>query len=439
MTSASNRQAVAATSGGWIALSSESRVLVVGASPNDVFVAALWAAIGAPDGLQRILDLITSKGLSATPPFALLDFTGGLRVIVRGDVTVGVTGAGGEESLAGSGVSTWVERSFDAATGVSVVVVDAEPADVPALPLASGAAWIASLTVGEVATAPSRSTPVPVLEPTPSPEPTPVTEPVEGSTAVATAAPAIAPPASTGAPTEATEATPAEVDIEATVSEATVSEAPTANPAETPTVAIDNLETSPEGYDYLFGDTMYRSVADAAVRDDEEAPDAAPADSDSDSDSDSGSDSGGDHDGQTVLTSDIAKLRGRRKPKAAAEIPPPAPAAPVVSLVLADGSREPLSQPILVGRSPSVSQVSGGKMPKLITVGGADQDISRTHVRFALEGGTVVVTDLHSRNGTTIAMPGKDPQKLRAGEPTSVIVGTMVDLGGGVTFTVDEA
>ena len=425
MTSASNRQAVAATSGGWIALSSESRVLVVGASPNDVFVAALWAAIGAPDGLQRILDLITSKGLSATPPFALLDFTGGLRVIVRGDVTVGVTGAGGDESLAGSGVSTWVERSFDAATGVSVVVVDAEPADVPALPLASGAAWIASLTVGEVTTAPSRSTPVP--------------EPVEGSTAVAAAAPTIASSASTGAPTEATEATPAEVDIEATVSEATVSEAPTANPAETPTVAIDNLETSPEGYDYLFGDTMYRSVADAAVRDDEEAPDAAPADSDSDSDSDSGSDSGGDHDGQTVLTSDIAKLRGRRKPKAAAEIPPLAPAAPVVSLVLADGSREPLSQPILVGRSPSVSQVSGGKMPKLITVGGADQDISRTHVRFALEGGTVVVTDLHSRNGTTIAMPGKDPQKLRAGEPTSVIVGTMVDLGGGVTFTVDEA
>ena len=431
MTSASNRQAVAATSGGWIALSSESRVLVVGASPNDVFVAALWAAIGAPDGLQRILDLITSKGLSATPPFALLDFTGGLRVIVRGDVTVGVTGAGGEESLAGSGVSTWVERSFDAATGVSVVVVDAEPADVPALPLASGAAWIASLTVGEVTTAPSRSTPVP--------------EPVEGSTVVAAAAAAAAPtiaspaspasPASTGAPTEATEATPAGVDIEATVSEATVSEAPTANPAETPTVAIDNLETSPEGYDYLFGDTMYRSVADAAVRDDEEAPDAALADSDSDS----GSDSGGDHDGQTVLTSDIAKLRGRRKPKAAAEIPPPAPAAPVVSLVLADGSREPLSQPILVGRSPSVSQVSGGKMPKLITVGGADQDISRTHVRFALEGGTVVVTDLHSRNGTTIAMPGKDPQKLRAGEPTSVIVGTMVDLGGGVTFTVDEA
>ena len=55
-----------------------------------------------------------------------------------------------------------------------------------------------------------------------------------------------------------------------------------------------------------------------------------------------------------------------------------------------------------------------------------------------VEGGTVVVTDLHSRNGTHVVLPGKSPQKLRQGEPTTVIVGTVVDLGGGVTFTVSE-
>ncbi|WP_411698113.1 FHA domain-containing protein [Conyzicola sp.] len=398
MTTVSTRQAVAATSGGWIAFSSASRILVVGASPNDAFVAALWSVVGLPDGLQRTLDLVTSKGLSATPPFALLDFTAGLRAIVRGDVTVTVTRAGGEETLSGSGVSTWIERSIDRATSVSLVVGGATAAAVPALPLETGAAWIASLSVGEV----------PVAEPV---EAQPVAEHVE-----ATAAPVvITPPA------------PVEIDVEATVSEPPA-EPPAEASDDTPTVAIDNLESSPEGYDYLFGDTMYRSVADAAVRDEEEAEADAPS-----------AESAGDHDGHTVLTSDIAKLRGRRKSKTDADTPPIQPEAPVVSLVLADGTREPLSQPILVGRSPSVSQVSGGKMPKLITVGGADQDISRTHVRFVLEGGTVVVTDLHSRNGTTIAMPGKEPQKLRAGEPTSVIVGTVVDLGGGVTFTVDEA
>jgi hypothetical protein len=414
MTTVTKLTAIPATTGGWIALASESRVLVVGASPDDDFVAALWNAVGRSDGLQRTLDVVTSKGLSATPPFALLDFAAGLRVIVRGGVTVAVTHPGGEESIAGTGVSTWIERSIGDATAATLTVADAAAAAVAALPLVSGAAWIASLSAAELTTAPERTDgaqPTVVSEPTPVAVSTPVTETTR-----------VAEPAPVAVPTPVAEPEPVEIDIEATVTEAPTAAADD----ETPTVAIDNLETSPEGYDYLFGDTMYRSVADAAVRDDEpeaEEENAEPA--------------GGDHDGHTVLTSDIAKLRGRRKPKPA-EVAAAAPAAPTVSLVLADGTREPLVQPILVGRSPSVSQVSGGKMPKLITVGGADQDISRTHVRFVLEGGTVVVTDLHSRNGTTVAMPGKEAQKLRAGEPTSVILGTVVDLGGGVTFTVDE-
>jgi len=419
--------ATPATTGGWIAFASESRVLAVAPTAH-AGVAELWDAIGASDGLQRTLDLLTSKGLSATPSFALLDFTAGLRVIVRGDVTVEVTHPGGAESIAGAGVSTWVERGIDGATAASIAVVGAVAANVPALPLVAGAAWVAALSVAGISGAAPTPVPVAVPEPVPVPEPA-VAELVE-------APPAVTPVASTGsAPVAPPAPEPVEIDIEATVTEA-----PTAAAEEdAPTVAIDNLETSPEGYDYLFGDTMYRSVADAAVRDDEpEADDAAGAEA-TGSEGEGSDESGGDHDGHTVLTSDIAKLRGRRKPKTAADAPPAAPVAPTVSLVMADGTREPLSQPILVGRSPSVSQVSGGKMPKLITVGGADQDISRTHVRFVLEGGTVVVTDLHSRNGTTIAMPGKDPQKLRAGEPTSVIVGTVVDLGGGVTFTVDEA
>ena len=374
-----------ASSRGWIAFSTESRVLVVGASPDDAFVEAVWSAIRGDDALQRSLDLLTGKGLSATPPFALLDWSAGpgpLRVIVRGDVAVALTGAA-DESLSGTGVSTWIERLLDGVTSAVVTVDAALAAETPALPLVSGAAWISSLTVAVAEPAPVAD-PAPVAEPVEAPEPTPTT---------------------------------AEIDIEATVSDA-------------PSESIDNLETSAEGYDYAFGDTMYRSVADAAVRDgSEEAPTAeasvGPV-----------VDPVGDHDGHTVLTSDIAKLRGRRRPKTQAA--PVQPAAQTVTLVLSNGAREPLTQPILVGRSPSVSQVSGDKMPRLITVGGADQDISRTHVRFVLEGDTVVVTDLHSRNGTTIAMPGKEAQKLRAGEPTSVIVGTVVDLGGGVTLTVDE-
>ena len=154
------------------------------------------------------------------------------------------------------------------------------------------------------------------------------------------------------------------------------------------------------------------------------------------------------HDGETVVLSEIARARGRRKPKAdsaaaaaaAATTPPAAPpeAAKVVLVISPTGAREPLSQPVLMGRSPSVSKVSAGQVPRLVTIGTVDQDISRNHAQFSLEGGTVVVTDLHSRNGTTIALPGKSAQKLRPGEPTSVIVGTLVDFGGGVTVLVEE-
>ena len=89
-----------------------------------------------------------------------------------------------------------------------------------------------------------------------------------------------------------------------------------------------------------------------------------------------------------------------------------------------------------LGRAPSVSQVSGGRIPRLITIGAGDPDISRNHVRVAVEGDTVVVTDLHSRNGTHVVAPGKPPVKLRAGEPTPVLAGTVVDLGGGWTLQV---
>ena len=80
--------------------------------------------------------------------------------------------------------------------------------------------------------------------------------------------------------------------------------------------------------------------------------------------------------------------------------------------------------------------MSGGRLPRLITVGGDDPDISRNHLRITLEGDTVVVTDLHSRNGTLVVAPGKPPVKLRAGEPTPVLTGTVVDLGGGCTLQV---
>ncbi len=172
---------------------------------------------------------------------------------------------------------------------------------------------------------------------------------------------------------------------------------------------------------------MVRSIQDAAVRPPTEEEDAATAEAE---------ELAGDHDGLTVMSVDIAKVRAARGKAPKSKAPEPV-AAPVYTLRLSTGGSETLDGIALIGRSPSVSKVSGGRMPKLIAIPG-EQDISRNHVQFALEGDTVVVTDLHSRNGTSIVLPGKSPQLLRQGEPTAVLVDTVVDLGGGVTITVGQ-
>ena len=401
-----------AVSGGWLALTSGETLLVIGAPADQVTVDALWGALTATGGFQTVLDVLTNKGLAATPPFALFDGSApSLRIVVRGSVTATVTDAAGAHRLDGSGVATWLEQTLDEVSSVTVDVTHAVAADgVAQLPLGTGSAWVAGLelrfaeSVGRVGRDEGAAVSVGRVG---RDEGAGVSRPV--SKALDPAA---------GSLLDQQSAAVLEIDPAATVTEA-------------PTERIDAPEaksdTPADGYDYLFGATMFRDVAGAAVQ---ETP----------AEGEAGLGPAGDHDGHTVLTSDIAKLRAEREAKrGGATSKPASPLAARVFLVLSSGAREPLTQPLLVGRSPSVSQVSGGQMPRLLTVGTPDQDISRTHVRFVLEGGTVVVTDLHSRNGTLVVLPGKEPQKLRAGEPTSVITGTVVDLGGGVTLTVEEA
>ena len=146
---------------------------------------------------------------------------------------------------------------------------------------------------------------------------------------------------------------------------------------------------------------------------------------------------------KTVVVEEIAQLRAKRSSglKPPAGVPLPAPAAappapgPVPSLELPDGSREALDVAVVIGRAPAAP--AEGPPSRLVRLTG-DGDISRTHARVAVEGGTVVITDLGSRNGTIVRIPGRAPQKLRGGEPTPVLVGTIIDFGGGVELRVRE-
>ncbi|KQV07659.1 FHA domain-containing protein [Leifsonia sp. Root112D2] len=446
-----------AAAGGWLAVVAAGRLLVV--NSQDAFstadIRALWDSIARPDGLRTSLESLTKKGLSATPPFALVEWEGdpiaapaSVRCILRGDVSLSLDTVAGDRDLSGAAVSTWFEQSVSGVTGFRLQCGDApQVSDAVFLPLAEGASWVSGLRLGSYGEADADHT---VVLP-----PRAAATPAQVPTAEVPVVDAAEPPA-------APEPTATPDSHEERASEETIVEAPCAEGDAAPGDAVrGDAEASIDeqsGYDHLFGATQMRSVEDAAVRAGEEAePDEVDVQSKKIdlpafvTGADPLGEAEGDHDGLTVFSGDIQKLRKGRKAKRdasgkkkGADAPgednaaPEAPKSPDFYLTLMNGTKEYLGQPVLIGRAPSVSKVSGGHMPRLVTVGSADQDISRNHVQLSVEGDTVVVTDLHSRNGTIVVLPGKAPQKLRQGEPTSVIVGTVVDLGGGVSMTVCE-
>ncbi|GMA94053.1 hypothetical protein GCM10025881_08770 [Pseudolysinimonas kribbensis] len=203
---------------------------------------------------------------------------------------------------------------------------------------------------------------------------------------------------------------------ERAASPATAPVAPIAAVAAPAAAAAGAPAVEDEPYAFLFGDTVYRTISGDSVR----IPNPDPA-------------RPGDHDGRTVLVDELEEHEPAEPPAVAAA------SGPVLALELPGGDVEPLTRPVLVGRSPSDPghDASGGP-PRLVVVAAGDKDISRTHARIEVAGGAVVVTDLDSKNGTSVTMPGAAPRRLRAGEPAVVLPDTVIDLGGGVMMTVRE-
>ena len=102
-------------------------------------------------------------------------------------------------------------------------------------------------------------------------------------------------------------------------------------------------------------------------------------------------------------------------------------------LVLADGQRWPVDDPLLVGRAP---QAYPGEDAQLVRVASPHHDISRTHVRIELYDGAIWATDRDSTNGTVVHNPGQEPVTAVPNQPVHVWVGGIIDIGDGVTIRV---
>ncbi|WP_223690215.1 FHA domain-containing protein [Leifsonia poae] len=401
-----------AASGEWTVVVSGRRVLLVEAPEQVDRIGSYRRALA--DGFAAALEALAVDGFARTPAFALAE-TGDGQVLlaVRGIVTATLTVDGTERIVDAAGVSTWLEQQVAGVSALRLAVPGHDSLLAP-LPLCDGAVW-ATTVAWPAAAQPERAP-----QNGAAPRRAPITAPIVVEAQ---------PPAEAEAPAEAEP--PAVIPIaQATIAEATIAEATIAAPAEA------------AGYDHLFGATLMRSVEDAAVRPETDDVDA-PARIDipgfiTDSAPPPATEREGDHDGMTVFSGSFSERRDRGGADQPAPMVAPVAAAPRFFVDLFDGRREYLVPPIVVGRSPVASSTSRGPVPRPITVTSDEQDISRSHATIAVEGDSVVVTDLHSRNGTVIVLPGKSPQKLRQGEPTTVIAGTVVDLGSGITLTVGQ-
>lgn len=423
------------TAGDWAVVVAEGRVLLVETAHGSARLRSYQRALRR--GFAAALEALAADGFARTPAFALAEVGDGqVLVAVRGAATASVTVDGSERVIDAAGVSTWSEQQVAQADFIRLSVAGTVPDTDSALPVADGIVWADAVSwppapderVEQHADDQrSAGSDARVVEPTKAP----VTAPISVEE------PDLAEPAV------------AEVSIpersipEPSIPEPTVAEATIAEPAVAEATISEPSEAT--GYDHLFGATMMRNVEDAAVRPDEDDDVEQSSRIDipgfvTDSTPPQANEREGDHDGMTVLSGSLSALLDRDRP--AADPSPSAAGAETESprffVDLFDGRREYLEPPIVVGRAPIASTTSRGPVPRPITVTSAEQDISRSHASIAIEGDSVVVTDLHSRNGTIVVMPGKSPQKLRQGEPTTVIVGTLVDLGSGVTLTVGQ-
>ncbi|WP_309127382.1 FHA domain-containing protein [Microbacterium sp.] len=151
----------------------------------------------------------------------------------------------------------------------------------------------------------------------------------------------------------------------------------------------------------------------------------------------------GDHDGATISVAEARRLRGTTSaPDAPTEVLPVLPGDAshdfAMRIRLSTGQAVDLDRPVIIGRKPRSTRASGTSLPHLIAVESPSADISRNHLEVRPEGDSVVVIDLHTTNGSTLLRPGADPVRLHPGEQTLVLGGDVIDLGDGVTVTLEE-
>ena len=436
--------------GRWTAVAGEGFLALVEPDAARRVVDGLWQVASGDGDVLGALGVVAADGFAALPGFAVVrtDADGAVHAVLRGPLRLRLHGADGVQEVAAGEGAVWTEHRALGVAGLEVAVDDAAGSGTDWWPLVGGVVQAAGLRSGTlddpaqevvdaVGTATHEQPVVPVAEARHA-EPADVApgdvapaEHVEPDPAVEVVA-VEEPVAATDGPTgwSALDAWPVAPAVQEQPQEPEpepAAEIPwwpltAADPA--PATALDAPLTAASVGAAPAGSLAAGHVALGSGR-----PDVL----------DTGTD---DHDGMTILSSDLARLRDRlpawSQDGASGPFPTPEAAPPAARLVLSTGLVVALDRAVLLGRAPQVARVTNRELPRLVTVPSPNQDISRTHAEVRLEGEHVVVTDLDSTNGVHVSRPGEGVRRLHPGEPSVVGTDEVVDLGDGVTFTVER-
>jgi hypothetical protein len=411
------------TPGDWVVLSGPTSLVLL-EPPTQKWaplINTLWDEVVASSSIVDLAARLASYKIDALPSFGAFFWTeDGMRSLVRGHVSV-LDLATGKVVADGEGIQTWTEVGL---AGVSHIRVDTpHDGDVTLLelPLVVGAVRASSVVLDASERAQVSS---PQREPVSAGAPGPALTTESLPEVVADPEPSQPPaaaPASGGVVAPA--ATPAEQTAELSAGEI---------------AALQSADTE------LMASPF-----------DEPDSDTGPVVGAQDEPADPGGDAGGPTSeplsAESVQDSAILALlcrQGHANPPSsircrvcgsqlASQAPQFVPGPILAVLRASDGSTAEVDRPVLIGRAPSGDR-SGSRAPRLMRVPSPNSDISRTHLEVAPDDWQIVVTDLNSTNGTVLVRPGAvDRQQLAPGEPVPVQLGSVMELGDGVSVLID--
>jgi hypothetical protein len=422
------------TPGDWVVLSGPTSLVLLEPPTQEwaPLINTLWDEVVASSSIVDLAARLASFKIDALPSFGAFFWTAdGMRSLVRGHISV-VDLATGKVVADGEGIQTWSEVGL---AGVSHIRVDT-PYDGEAtlleLPLVVGAVRASSVVLDASERAqvsspqdepvaagtpgPALGTePLPEVVPAPSPEPAP--QPASESAASWVAA---------------AEAVPSDQTAELSAEEIAAL-----------TNADTELMASPFDDEESAARSEVAAQEPAAVTSDRASEVGQEADA-------VGSTSRPSPDESTQDSAILALLcqQGHANPPSStrcricgsplASQAPQFVSGPVLAVLRAsDGSTAEVDRPVLIGRAPSGDR-SGIRPPRIFIVQSPNHDISRTHVEVAPDDWQIVVTDMNSTNGTVLVRPGAvDRQQLTPGEPVPVQLGSVIELGDGVSVLID--